>query len=94
MLTLSSTAVGEWPTGVHWTPGETRELDLVGATPPAWLSPAAGRDVSVIEERHPLRPDGSVATQDNDVPVRHHKDSSRCVDPRCARAHTFPRRTA
>ena len=32
---------GECPTGVHWTAGESRDLDLPeGVEPPAWLKKA------------------------------------------------------
>jgi hypothetical protein len=35
---LKSTRRGEWPTGVHWTPGEVRDIEVPeGADVPAWL---------------------------------------------------------
>lgn len=37
-MKLQATRRGEWPTGVHWTAGEIRELDLEeGAEVPDFL---------------------------------------------------------
>lgn len=41
-MTYRATQPGEWPTGVHWTPGEVRRLPdgyPVAGDPPAWLEP-------------------------------------------------------
>ncbi len=43
-LTWTSSARGEWPTGVHWSPGETRTLPPgypVDEPPPAWIVEAS-----------------------------------------------------
>ena len=38
----TATAPGEFPPGVYWTAGETREVEHpVGADVPAWLEPVA-----------------------------------------------------
>ena len=35
---------GEWPTGTHWTEGETREIVVPDvADAPAWLKPAKAK---------------------------------------------------
>jgi len=35
---LRSESTGEWPTGLHWTPGEEREVSVPkGADLPSWL---------------------------------------------------------
>ncbi len=58
-MTLTSTITGEWPPGVHWTPGETRVvLDLPPVAVPAWL---------LVEPSVIVDLGGSVAApQDND----------------------------
>ena len=41
-MRMRSVAIGEWPTGVHWSPGEEREITPApGEAPPGWLLPAA-----------------------------------------------------
>ena len=43
-MKLTSTRRGEWPTGVHWTPGESREVDVPkGVEVPGWLTPAKAK---------------------------------------------------
>ncbi len=45
-MKYKATASGEWPTGVHWSPGETRELgEWPGADgdPPPWLKPVKAK---------------------------------------------------
>ena len=40
-MKLKSTATGEWPAGLHWTPGEVRDIEVSkDAEVPAWLKPA------------------------------------------------------
>lgn len=38
-MTYQSTAYGEFPTGVHWTPGEIRDIEAKPEDVPAWLKP-------------------------------------------------------
>tara|TARA_Y100000593_G_scaffold83477_1_gene157341 strand:+ start:6043 stop:6201 length:159 start_codon:yes stop_codon:yes gene_type:complete len=43
-MKLTSSKRGEWPNGVHWTPGECREIDVPkGVDVPAWLTPAKAK---------------------------------------------------
>ena len=45
-MKYQATARGEWPTGVHWSPGEIRDLDgWPGADgdPPPWLKRAKAK---------------------------------------------------
>ena len=43
-MNLTSSKRGEWPNGVHWTPGESREIDVPeGAEIPDWLTPAKAK---------------------------------------------------
>ena len=40
-MKYTATQRGTFPTGVHWTAGESRDLDLPeGVAPPAWLTKA------------------------------------------------------
>ena len=36
MPTLEADRYGEWPPGLHWTPGKRRDLEVKG-DPPSWL---------------------------------------------------------
>ena len=43
-MNYTSTQRGEWPTGTHWTEGETRDIVVPdGADAPAWLKPAKAK---------------------------------------------------
>ena len=43
-MKLISSQRGEWPTGVYWTPGETRDIDVQeGQEPPQWLTPVKAK---------------------------------------------------
>ena len=52
MRLRSSSFTGQWPTGIHWSPGETRELPVGYPVPPE--DPPRGLDaVDAVAERHP-----------------------------------------
>ena len=43
-MKLRSEATGEWPTGLHWTPGEVRDVSVPkGADVPSWLVEVKGK---------------------------------------------------
>jgi len=53
-MTLRATRPGEYPTGLHWTEGETREVpDELAAEAPAWLEAADAASGTVPEVRAP-----------------------------------------
>ena len=46
-MKLQASKVGEWPNGVHWTPGETRDIEVPeSAEVPAWLTAPKAKKAS------------------------------------------------
>lgn len=46
-LVWRARASGEWPTGIHWTPGEVRAIPPgypIAEPPPEWLAPFEGAE--------------------------------------------------
>ena len=53
LIALVASAVGEWPNGVHWTPGQSRAVRVDDEDEiPSWLTESVSVSVSVV------RPDG------------------------------------
>ena len=61
-MTLRALTAGEWPTGIHWTPGEVRRLPdgyPVPGDPPAWLEHVEESDPPTKRRRR-TPPEGSL----------------------------------
>ena len=63
LIALVASAVGEWPNGVHWTPGESRAVRVDDEDEiPSWLTKSVSVSVSVSAAAD----DGSAVRAENE----------------------------